>query len=501
MKHGKLLFIIPLILFSYIGYANLAPILSTEQQDTVFLSTEQQDAVYFIDIGSETDTSGDAKLNGPMDRITEPMQETAVPSNITYRELTNGLVYFDLTHPKLANYSKINVRIRFKDEFPQGYDFMLGAKNKEEWSYNWKKIYNSFHAKVDGTYLCIARNDSIKIYATNNRTTSANVSDFLLRPPSDSTIAVQQPININTAPDVTDLKINRSASLAINRSLRGGHTFYTFVDNEPLEFIITKQDMNWYEGPDDLKITVYSNSLAEQCNITIPDDGDTTNSRAMGPMQTRTISIPELDTGVYKIVLEGGGDLYIQNISTKQDKLVAEKRLFLISPAELYTESRSGAQLGFLTYHDSAYQDIRLQNSTLSTSVKIDQVSVQYNTCIPLSSELYEISLPIGDMILTSDGYFSFTQDSYFNPVRCNVVTLQNDFNWIKNNAVDYIAINSMNITKEGEWVIAETQWNMKDLYVNGNTLSFATNTAHFEKYPNNTIPIDWIRISLTEVA
>jgi hypothetical protein len=490
MKRGKLLLIIPIILFSYIAYANLAPMLSAEQQD----------AVYFIDIGSETDTFGDAKLNGPMDRISKPMQETAVPSNITYRNLTKDLVYFDLTHPNLADHSKINVQVRFKDNFPQEHDFKLGAHNKEEWSYNWKAIYDPFHAKLEETFHPASSDDSYRIYSVNNPDMIKNVTDFLLHPPSGSTIAVEPDIKnkVNTEPDIT---INRSASLTINRTLRGGHTFYTYIDSETLEFAVTKQDMNWYDGSDDLKITVYSNSDQEKGNITIPDDGDSSTSHAMGPKQTRTISIPGLETGVYKIVMAGGGDLYIQNISTKQDKLVAEKKLFVISPAELYTESISGGYLGFLTYHDSAYQDIRVQNSTLSTSIKIDRSKVQYKTYISPSSELCEISLPVGDMVLTSDGYFAFTKHSYFNPVRCNVVTLQNNLNWIKNNAVDYIVINSMNTTNEGEWVTAETQWDIKDLYVNGDTLSFATNTDHFEEYPNNTIPIDWIRINLTEVA
>ena len=491
MNLGKFLIVIPIIFFSYIAYANLVTV------DYAGQGSDNHDVyMYFIDIGTENDTIGDAKLGGPMDRVSVSLEEAAVPSNTTYRELTSSLVYFQITHSDLINHSKINVQIRFKDNFPQGYDFKLGARNKEEWSFQWKAVYDPSRAKLEETFHLAASNDSYRIYSVNNQEIK-NVSGFLLHPPSGSNIAVEPDIKIkvNTEPDIA---VNRSASLTINRTLRGGHTFYTCIDNETLEFTVTKQDMNWYNGSEDLKITVYSNSGEEKGNITIPDDGDTSNSNAMGPKQTRTISIPGLETGVYKIIMAGGEDMYIQNISTEQDKLVADHRLFVISPTEIYTMIRKEQNIGFLTYHASAFQDIRIQNDTLSASVKIDRCAINYKTRMSPVGELYDISLPVGDMIITSDGYFAFTSDSYFNPTQCSVLTLQNDMDWIKNSGIDYIIINSLNTTDDNGWVIAEAEWDMKDLWVNKDTLDFATNTEHFTKYPNSTIPVDWIRITLT---
>jgi len=486
MKSTKFLILIPIILISYVAYANLVTVADTGKNDT---------HSYFIDIGSENDTIGDAKLTGPMDRISIPFKGSALPSNITYRELTNNLVYFQITHSDLINHSKVNVHLRFKDNFPQISEFKIGARNKEEWSFYWKTIYDPFQAVLEDNFHLISGNDSYHIYSVNDPDMVMDVSNFLLHPPSGSTIAVEPGINVNKRPNIT---INKDATLTINKTLRGGHTFYTYIDDETLEFNITKQDLNWYKGSDDLKITVYSESGEEKGNITIPDDGDITKSSAPGPKQTGAINISDLQTGVYKIVMSGGEDLYIHNIATVQDKLVIANRMFLISPAEIYTGNTKEVNLGFLTYHDSAFQDIWIQNHTLAAPVIINRVATQYKMDIFPSMELYNISLPIGDMIITSGGYFAFTSDSYFDPFRCSVLTLQKDMDWVGNNGIDYIVMNSLNTTNDNGWVTADVEWDIKDLVLKKDTLEFTTNTDHFKNYPNSTIPLDWISITLT---
>jgi hypothetical protein len=42
--------------------------------------------------------------------------------------------------------------------------------------------------------------------------------------------------------------------------------------------------------------------------------------------------------------------------------------------------------------------------------------------------------------------------------------------------------------------------WNTEDLEINDNTLSFVFTTPHLyeKKYENNTVPIDWVDITIT---
>lgn len=93
-----------------------------------------QNFQYNYDIGSPQD-----KYLTPIERISAPaeLQE----ESITYRNLTSGLVYFEVPIARFA--STVTVKARFQNNFPQGSTFSIGAKDKEEWHYRWQKIFTS----------------------------------------------------------------------------------------------------------------------------------------------------------------------------------------------------------------------------------------------------------------------------------------------------------------------------------------------------------------------
>lgn len=123
LKH-KWLVLIPVVIFVYLIYINLLPFGGT--------------AVYSIDVGAD-DLQGKAKLTGPMDGISEPNETNGT----TFRSLQQGLVYFDFKSPYLKNKGEVTVKVIFKDNFPQGQRFMVGAKNND--SYAWKEVYVPFY--------------------------------------------------------------------------------------------------------------------------------------------------------------------------------------------------------------------------------------------------------------------------------------------------------------------------------------------------------------------
>lgn len=298
-------------------------------------------------------------------------------------------------------------------------------------------MYNSFYDELD-KFSQVATDSNYKVYAVENQNLNTSVTDFLQYPPPGSIIAVGPSIDVNMKVNVA---INKPASLTIDRSLRGGHTFYTYIDDEYLDFTVTKQDMNWYDGLDDLKITVYSDNDVNKGTITIPDDGDATKSNVAGPLQTQTLSIPDLESGVYKVVMSGGADLYIQNISTEQDKLIADKRLFVISSQTVYAEMKKGGTVQFQTYHNPALQTITITNGVFTEDIDVDQTARWFEITLPSSDTPYEINIPKGDMIIESSGYLSFTEASYFSPTTCTVLSLKNNMAWVEDNDLDYIVV------------------------------------------------------------
>ncbi len=296
---------------------------------------------------------------------------------------------------------------------------------------------NQFYKDLE-KYPLIATDNKYNVYSANQGSVSTNVSDFLQRPPSGSLIAIGPTVNINTKVSPVT---NKSESLTVDRVIRGHHTFYTYVDREDLNLTITKQDLNWYEGPDILDIKIYTDDGEEINSYTVNDDGNSQRNYKIGPLQAYNILLSDVEPGLYKIVLNGGIDFYINYLATEQDKLIVDKYIFVMSPQAIYTEARRNQILKFLTYHDSASQNITITNDVTTLHVNVNQPSKWFEINLPSSDTPYKISIPKGDMIVESSSYLAFTEDSFFNPIACEVIPLKNSLEWIESKQIDYIVI------------------------------------------------------------
>lgn len=738
----NVLWLIPLIALGYIGWMNLLPLGGTE--------------TYFLDVGGN-DTSGKVVITEPFDRISSNEDM----NGISFRNLEKNLVYFELESRMLGDADTISVKVRFRDEFPEDGKFILGAKDKEEWSYNWKEIYAPFYKQLAGL-LSVTENIDAKVYATGNVSSAkfANVDDFLQNPPPGSVIATNDKgLSINqrlsqeesgkidtseflirdifptlpvadtdqnsyletdtslrgshefyffsdggtlelevakrdinwyegedalnvaicsidgttkvmtTIPDdgnstknknlgpsqyqtlkannlergvyhlvlkpmgkgsdfvITHLGLNQSklvipgkvflagnlylggklepmvvwcylfnngeikfstthksalqnvtissggynqtvkidslntevstgmlkvgiykitsekgdllikvpsgycaftenslfapvststleggGTLLINNTLRGGHTLWTYVTNAPLEMTITKQDLNWYDGPDKLVIEVYSLNSELKGSAIIPDDGNESKTKNLGPLQHESLKIEGLEPGAYKLELKGGSDLLIRGIEINQAKLVVDSAIYLtgmnpayfedglaFDPVRLYTKNFTTGQVKFRTWHNPGLQQISIQGNGFETEVDISKVQTDFSISLELGD--YQLSIPSQDVLISSEGYFSFTPDSFFLPQRCKVIDLKYDLAWLRE-STDYLIVNYRDYitpVEDNGWYVAEATWNKEDLFIEDDKLSFCFNVPHLSitEESMRVIPIDWIEINV----
>lgn len=480
MKYAKLLMILPLLLVAYVLYLNIVN----------FEFLKEGDDSYFIDIGGLNDAQGNAKLTGPMERVSERLTYSVNGTNVTYRELNSSLIYLQVNSPSINDYSKVKVGIRFKDEFPLGYNFKVGCRNSTEWSYDWQTVYNPLHFHVDSSFSEIGNNSEYTIYSTRpDNFTKTDVDRFFHNPPENSVIATEGDMGINVFPDSVN---SEKDSVFVNYTLRGDHTFYTFADDGPFELTLKKQDLNLYNGEDELKIMLYDEDGTVVTSSTIPDDGDKTNSSAKGATQTINISLPEIEKGVYKIVLESTDDLTIRDINVTSGKLVVQDTIFSVSPCTLYTHHLEGGYLDLITYYQSGLQDVKIGNTT----VPVKEKNIKNRILIRPSGEIYDVTCPDGNLKLTSSAFFSFTHDSFFEPFRCRVIPLGNDIDQIKNDKVDYIIIKNIDNRRDTDgWIVANATWNLSELYLGENTLNIVLNAEHLASRKEK-IPIDWVDIT-----
>ena len=123
------LWLIPIFTLGYVGWLNLNPVGTT--------------ITHRIDVGAD-DTQGAAIIVGPFDRISS----ITTVGDIGFREMLESGVYFQVEDAKLHDADEVHVRLRFYDAFPSDAKLILGARDKQEWSYSWIVLYDSSYEQL-----------------------------------------------------------------------------------------------------------------------------------------------------------------------------------------------------------------------------------------------------------------------------------------------------------------------------------------------------------------
>jgi len=505
----SILWLIPILFLGYIGWFNLLPFGGTVN--------------YCIDVGGEDDT-GTAKITGPFERLS-PGQSI---EGISFRELKKQLVYFTFSDPLLSSASEVSVKVRFKDFFPGNSTFRVGAQNSKDGGYSWKEGYIPFYGELHQFNL-VAADQRGSLYAARHESNSEfqSLDDFLNNPPLGSSIATDATkLDFNyhlgseemlhdyfncTDDHLPVSVVNRELIdvLLIDSPLRGGHTFWTFVNNGSLKLTVIKQDLNWYEDSDQLNVSINSPDEALIAGISIPDDGETGVTKINGPLQKEELTVEDLKPGVYRIDFKGGNDLLIRGLAINQKKLVVEGDVFLagtnkayfkdpeVNYVSLFTHNFKAGKVLFRTSHNSGLQHIEIRGRGSSSDVDIDSVHMDFPADLKAGS--YRLTFPVQDILIKHQGYFSFTPDSYFLPQRIKVTNMKYDSEWLREN-MDYFLVNPENYLipqDDNGWLVMQTVWQRDELFITGNSLNFCLNVPHLSQIDNSEkiIPIDWIKI------
>lgn len=364
-----------------------------------------------------------------------------------YTNLTTNLVYFNL--PKADQYI---IQVTLEDNFENDQELTLGAKNGQEWSYNFKSIikegmeFEGFN-KINNTYI---KNEPVRIIATDKEYKS-----------------------LPNYPNDYNNKITE-----ITTHLRGGHTLLVYAKDE-LYIKITKKDLNWYNGSDNVTIKIYNYETLIQEAI-IPDDGITDESRISETEEYIEISQP-VSEGIYRIQI-GDFDGIITNVQVNSNKIVFKDRIFLANnnlyfeekPSTVYFEAFNNQELSLWTWHSTGIQDIQLNDQIIKLST--NQEAILHK----LTNNNYELTTPKSNVILEFPGYFALNKDHLFEPYQQRVTSL-NNYEQADAIITDYIIpikINNDYITTVTFDVIED------NLTLQDNQMSFVFNSLRINQKP-----------------
>jgi len=296
-------------------------------------------------------------------------------------------------------------------------------------------FYDMFYEELEN-YDLLAENTEYKIFRTDGYKDIGDIDTFLKNPPP-SIIGVGPGVTINT----TSYLHEETPEFNMQYMLRGAHTFYTYIPAEGITLAVGKKDMNNYAGADELKVNVYSMDGDAAASMELADDGDITNSGVSKTEQSSSLRITDVEPGYYRVDMAAGSDLYISKLNVSSGKLVAKDSIFLISPGEVLAFSSHSMDVCFKTYHRGGLQTVSIIGPDCNRTVNVNTTARCFTVNLPYSDTPYSIRAPKGDIIISAAGYLAFTEGSLFDPTACEVLNLQRDVDWIRENNIEYIVI------------------------------------------------------------
>lgn len=322
--------------------------------------------------------------------------------------LVEDPAYFTADIPNGA-YDAVDVTLEFEDS--EQTIFELGAlTDVYANSYSLHAMANRIIDESDWTVL----RDKNRMLLDRNGT-YASIASFMADPPDRTEVA--------TYYDELDVPY-RDASYrplggtqTVDVSLRGYHSFVTYVSGETLDVTLAYMDMNRTEGADAGAIRVWNEGHEVIAETRIADDGITSdgqeNSGVPAYVRVTAAGLPE---GVYTVEMSGTSDIFWRRITTPQRYVTFVNQVYIADDVG-YRAARATAfvttakHLTVETLHADSPQAVTVGSATISLPQSHEKV--QYDITDP---GLVAASTPTGDVRITGAGLFAFSRETFFNP-------------------------------------------------------------------------------------
>lgn len=357
-----------------------------------------------------------SRLWGPAPFLSEPKPgERLIQPN--HSAVSDGLfavrdtpIYFDLK--PLAGFDQVIQTVRYRND--GGLSLELGAlASSIDEQYDMRPAESRlldtlpWHRLTSGRLMLLQREQKY-----------ASLDDFLAKPPPPSQVAVW-----GTTPALPYRLTGYQAAdepWETEVSLRGRHRFYVYVKDETLNLVFSVQDMNRQLGADPVIVSVYPLSGGQPlARAVLDDDGNSADDQDASGLRTVAVTADGLAEGAYQVEFTASADVFIRRLKSAQSKLVLAERLYFgdyvgysdtIPVAKAWTD---GQRLTARTWHDEARQEMTAAGKPLSLSETGAAAVLQ----LPTGRQLAAISAPKRDVLLETDGVFSLTPESWFDPL------------------------------------------------------------------------------------
>lgn len=372
-------------------------------------------------------------------------------------------VYFSVTPPP-GNFTSVKVELAFDPGGTPTFE-LGGLQDVASQSFAFQPLSNDLLEHLGWTRHELE--NGLSVFSRDAK--SQAYGDFLVNPPERSEVATYRatypaPFRLPNYQPLGTLQ-------KFDVSLRGPHELLTYIKHEDFGLFLTYTDVNRSYGADEGSVRVLDEAGNLMVDYVLRDDGNIYDNQYPSVKQTISLSGHDWPEGVYRIVLSGTSDIFWRSILTPQRYMVVKNRVFigddvgyLAAPRSttLYTDAD---RVTFETQHREGLQTVQVGVDAL----QIDEVGGKYAATLP-SGDLVPVRSPVGDVKMTGEGKYAFTEESFFDPDPTPVTAFTN----LQATDVQYVLAQLAPVAYDNGWREASGIYATEDLAVENGAYKFA---------------------------
>ena len=244
----------------------------------------------------------------------------------------------------------------------------------------------------------------------------------------------------------------------------GNFQFFTYIQNEDLNFKFYVQDLNKNKDSDDININLYyQNKLISTAKL--DDDGNSSDNGVISNERVVQMNASDLPIGVYKIEMRVNDDIVINSIKTSQQKISFLDKIRLTKKSKLKNIYTNTNQINIKVINPASLQKVKFEDS----NIDVNETYKQFSLKIDSDKVIKEIILDKNDIIIGGRGMFSFNKNSFLNP-RVNKVDKNLD---VEKRKIDYVLTKYNPHINDIEWIKSDTHFELNLAYSENNKYKF----------------------------
>lgn len=412
----------------------------------------------------------------PSDRV----QNLEDENGKTFARIINEPVYFSVDLPN-TKFETVEVEVEFENEDQP--IFEVGALlDIFSSSYDLRPFHNLIIEESDWDFL--KDGETVLLDRTGE---ISSIKKFLEDLPPRGKLATYH-FDLEEPYRITDYQ-SLSEPQTIGVSLRGYHQFLTYIKDETFSMNVSFSDMNRTYGEDDVVLRVRNELGDIVLERSLEDDNNLSEDQEPSNREI-SVDVRGLPEGVYKVELSGTSDIFWRKIVTSQRYVTFTSKIYTADqvgyldapmPVEFFTNAKN---LVLETTHSESTQTVEFGSDSVHIEKTHEKVPFEI-----LQRGIVRGFIPFGDMKITGDGKFAFSERSFFNPDPVKLTA----FSDLDALGVDYILTSYIAPDDSAGVLTNQTTFNLSEIS-NDSTAKFIVSVPRINEI-NSTVDIHKITL------